>query len=148
MSKPNLSRSAIREIAFQALFPLNFNADLSKQDALTAVFELDHPEWLNDEQTAFVPVYLDTLVDGVTTKKDELDAIIAKHLNKNWSLARIAKTDLVILRLALFEMIYVSEEDVPKKVAVNEAIELAKKYADDSSRKFINGVLSNVLAEL
>ncbi len=148
MKNKSLSRSQIREIAFQALFPLDFNEDLTKEDAIATVFEMDKTQWLNEEQTEFVPAYLDVLVDGVCVKKDELDAIITKHLNKNWTIKRIAKTDLIILRLAIFEMTYVSSEDVPNKVALNEALELAKTYSDDTSRRFINGVLSAVMKEL
>lgn len=148
MSKANMSRSEIREIAFQSLFPLNFNAALTKEDALEAVYELDHAEWLTDDKLQFTPVYLDTLIDGVLLKQAELDEVIKKHLSKNWNLNRIAKTDLIILRLAIFEFLYVSETDVPHVVALNEALELSKKYTDDSSRKFINGVLSNVLNEI
>ncbi|WP_071130316.1 transcription antitermination factor NusB [Enterococcus timonensis] len=144
----NISRHEIREVAFQALFPLDFNADLEKKDAIEAVFEMDQTQWLSEDNSAFVPAYLDLLVEGVVAKKEELDEIITSHLQKNWTLKRIAKVDLVILRLAIFEMKFVDEEDVPDRVALNEALELAKKYSDDASRKFINGVLSNVMQSL
>lgn len=148
MKKNKLSRGEIREIALQALFPLDFNEDLTKQDALDAVFEMDKTQWLNEEQTEFVPLYLDTLIDGVCVKKAELDELISHYLKKNWSLKRIAKIDLIILRLAIFEMKYVDETEVPDKVALNEALELTKKYSDDPSRKFVNGVLSAVMQDL
>lgn len=144
MSK-ELTRREIREKALQALFPLDANKDLTKQDAITYAITLDHQELVSDEEDAFVPVYLDTLVEGVCTKKDELDEIIQKHLRKNWRIQRIAKMDLIILRIAIFEMNYIA--DVPGAVALNEALELAKTFSDDTSRKFINGVLSNVLKE-
>ncbi len=147
MKNNALTRSQIREVALQALFPLDVNEELTKKDAIQAVFEMDKTQWLNEEQTAFVPVYLDTLVDGVILKKNELDGIIEEHLSKNWQLKRLSKIDLIILRLAIFEMKYVAEEDVPDKVALNEALELAKKYSDDASRKFINGLLSAVMKE-
>lgn len=148
MKNKALSRSQIREVAFQALFPLDFNEELTKKDAIDAVFQMDKAEWLSDDQTEFVPVYLDTLVDGVCEKKEDLDKVIASHLSKNWTLNRIAKTDLIILRIAIFEMMFVPNEDVPQKVALNEALELAKTYSDDTSRRFINGVLSAVMNEL
>lgn len=147
MSK-QMKRSEIREIAFQSLFPLNFNTTLTKEDAVQAVYELDHTEWLTDDQLQFTPQYLDILIDGVLAKQTELDEMIKSHLSKNWHLGRIAKTDLIILRIALFEFMYVDNQDVPNVVALNEALELAKKYADDTSRKFINGVLSSVLTEI
>ena len=91
MSKANMSRSEIREIAFQSLFPLNFNAALTKEDALEAVYELDHAEWLTDDKLQFTPVYLDTLIDGVLLKQAELDEVIKKHLSKNWNLNRCSR---------------------------------------------------------
>ncbi|MFV0561103.1 MAG: transcription antitermination factor NusB [Enterococcus sp.] len=140
-----LSRHKIREMALQALFPLDFNTDLSKEDAILHAIELDHQEMVSEDQSEFVPVYLDTLVGGVCAKKAELDETIGNHLKDNWTIQRISKMDLVILRIAIFEMRYVT--DVPATVALNEAIELAKTFSDDRSRKFVNGVLSNVLKE-
>lgn len=140
-----LSRHEIREMALQALFPLDFNTDLTKEDAIFNAIELDHQEMINEEQSEFVPVYLDTLVGGVCAKKASLDTIIEKHLKNNWRINRISKMDLIILRIAIFEMMYV--DDVPATVALNEAIELAKTFSDDRSRKFVNGMLSNVLKE-
>lgn len=65
------------------------------------------------------------------------------HPTTNWTLARLNKTDLLVLRLAIYEMLYV--DDVPAKVALDEALQLAKEFSDDKSRRFINGVLSNLL---
>lgn len=141
-----LSRHDIREKALQALFPLDFNEDLAKQDAIRYAIELDYQDMINEEEDAFVPEYLDLLVGGVLAKKTELDEIIQKHLRSNWSISRLAKMDLAILRLAIFEMKYV--EDVPDKVVLNEALELARTFSDEKSRKFINGILSNVMKDL
>lgn len=141
-----LSRHLIREVALQALFPLDFNADLTKENAIFDAIKLDHREMISEDKTEFVPVYLDMLVSGVYEKKDEIDKVIEKHLKNNWSINRISKIDLVILRIAIFEM--TSVIDVPSTVALNEAIELAKTFSDDCSRKFVNGVLSNVMKEL
>ena len=80
---------------------------------------------------------------GVITNQAQLDAEIEKYLNAKWSIARLNKTDLLILRLATYEMLFV--EAVPAKVALNEALQLAKEFSDDKSRRFINGVLSNLL---
>jgi len=89
-----------------------------------------------------VPTYLDLLVTGVCENKESLDKMIQEHLRRGWSLQRLSKMDVTILRIALFEMLYV--DNVPNKVALNEAIELAKTFSDDQSRKFINGVLSTI----
>ena len=124
-----------RKLAFQALFALNSNPDALPQDIYEALLE--------DEATTTVPAYLPELVEGVLTHQSELDAKIDQYLSSNWTLARLNKTDLLVLRLAIYEMLYV--DDVPAKVALDEALQLAKEFSDDKSRRFINGVLSNLL---
>ena len=146
MSKLELTRHEIREKALQSLFPLDFNADLTKQDAIDHALELDDLEIVSEDGEDLVPTYLDLVVGGVCSRKEELDEIIKAHLGKNWSIQRLAKMDVVILRIAIFEMMYVT--DVPNTVALDEAIELTKKYSDDRSRKFVNGVLSNIMKEI
>lgn len=140
-----LSRHEIREKALQALFPLNFNTDLTKQDAIRNAIELDHHELISEDGETFIPEYLDELVAGVLKHQDELDQTIKEHLQKKWRIDRIAKMDLIILRIAIYEINYVS--GIPNTVAVNEAVELTKTFSDDRSRKFVNGVLSNVLSK-
>ncbi|MFV0558477.1 MAG: transcription antitermination factor NusB [Enterococcus sp.] len=141
-----ISRHEIRKMALQALFPLDFNQDLSKQDAIFHALELEHHAIIDEEQENFVPHYLDELVEGVCQKKTELDARIQEKLKKGWTLKRLSKMDVTILRIALYEMLYV--EMVPNKVALNEAIELAKTFSDDQSRKFVNGILSAINNDL
>ncbi|WP_207941703.1 transcription antitermination factor NusB [Enterococcus sp. DIV2402] len=141
MSK-ELSRHEIRQMAVQALFPLDFNQDLEKKDAIFHAIELEHEDMIDEEHENFIPTYLDLLVTGVCENKESLDKMIQEHLRRGWSLQRLSKMDVTILRIALFEMLYV--DNVPNKVALNEAIELAKTFSDDQSRKFINGVLSTI----
>lgn len=119
------------------LFALNANAD-ADQDALYQRVLTDDPD-----QIVPVPEYLTTLVTGVLAHQSELDVQISKYLSAGWQLQRIAKTDLIILRVAFFEIEHVP--DVPNRVAVNEALELAKNFSDDRSRRFINGVLAHTL---
>lgn len=145
MSK-ELSRHQIREKALQALFPLDFNAELTKKDAINHALSIDQAAFVAEDEEAFVPEYLDQLVTGVIEHQAELDEIIQKHLRSNWSINRIAKMDLVILRLAIYEMHY--NQNVPNKVVLNEAIELSKTFSDDQSRKFVNGTLSKIMEEL
>ena len=114
---------------------MNSNPDALPQDVYEALLE--------DEATTTVPAYLPELVEGVLTHQSELDAKIDQYLSSNWTLARLNKTDLLVLRLAIYEMLYV--DDVPAKVALDEALQLAKEFSDDKSRRFINGVLSNLL---
>ena len=86
-------------------------------------------------------VFADELVHGVISKQNELDDKITPHL-KSWALERLNKIDRIILRLSAFELLYT---DAPEKVIVNEAVNLAKKFSDDESYKFINGVLSEII---
>ena len=95
---------------------------------------------------------LDTAIDyiknirlGIEEKHEEIDAIIEKNL-KNWKIERISKVNLAILRIAVYEMKYV--DDVPDKVALNEAIEICKKYSDEKSVSFVNGVLDAILKSM
>lgn len=145
MSK-EINRHEIRKMALQALFPLDFNQDLDKKDAIRHAIELEHHEMVDDEQENFVPEYLDQVVSGVVEHKGQLDEIIQNHLKKGWSIKRLSKMDVTIMRIALYEMLFV--DSVPNKVAINEALELAKTFSDDQSRRFVNGVLSNINTEL
>lgn len=77
--------------------------------------------------------------------KEKIDELINKHAN-NWTINRMAKVDLAILRLAICEMLYV--EEIPTKVSINEAVELSKLYCDNKSPKFINGILGSVASEI
>lgn len=90
MSK-EVSRHEIRKMALQALFPLDFNQDLSKQDAIMHAIELEHHEIIDEEQENFVPGYLDQLVGGVCERKAELDEIIQSHLKKGGALSGFQK---------------------------------------------------------
>jgi N utilization substance protein B len=81
------------------------------------------------------------LVAGVWARRDDLDQTI-NRFSQHWKLARIARVELTILRVALYEMLYL--DDIPLKVAINEAVELAKRYGDDNSKNFVNGILDAV----
>jgi len=124
-----MKRHAAREKAFQLLFQLDINQNEPRK-ALDTFFES------NDHD-----VFLSSLVEGVITHIDEIDKIIAENL-ENWSLNRIATVEKTILRMAAFEITYL--DDIPKAVSINEAVELANKYGDEKSGKFINGVLSKL----
>lgn len=130
-----INRHQIREIAFQTLFALNTNPEIDRESFYQALTDNRFGEE--------IPEYLVELVDGVTDQKAILDETITGHLHSGWSLNRLAKVDLIILELAIYEMHYVA--DVPSKVSLNEAVELTKKFSDDQSRKFVNGVLSSEL---
>lgn len=139
-----ISRRHIREKAIQTLFQLSMNEDLAIDDAINFTLNMEEGDTV-DNLIENLP-YLKELVYGVTEKKIQLDDKIQKQL-ENWTLQRITKLDLAILRLATFELFYVDQTKVPQKVAINEAIELAKTFSDTKSSKFINGLLSNMIKE-
>ncbi|MBS4761577.1 transcription antitermination factor NusB [Carnobacteriaceae bacterium zg-ZUI252] len=144
MAKVTFNRRTRREKIIQSLFSLSMDdAQSVEQAVLTAVNYNDSSDNDHDFQVADVETLIET-IESLNELKIEIDERIQQQL-ENWNFTRITKIDLAILRLAIYEMFYVSDESVPKKVAINEAIEIAKRYSDDKSPKFINGVLSNLL---
>ncbi len=137
----NMTRRQIREYATQALHTSIFQPDLSVE-ILIQQLPINHIE--QEQELAFedYPEYLVTLVSGVMKHQEEMDQLIQQHL-KNWKINRLSRLDLTILRLAVYELMY--HPEIPEKVVINEALELAKIYSDDTSRKFINGVLSSIV---
>lgn len=117
-------RSEEREQAFCLLFQSLFNTDEN--------FEI------YEENIESVGDYARSIALGVEEKKDILDELIEKY-SKGWKVKRLPKVNLAILRLAAYEILFV--DDVPESVAINEAVELAKKYSGESDYSFINGVL-------
>ena len=131
----SITRHQIREVALQALFAVNSNPDT---DIMAVVDNL-----LEEKHVSKCPDYLRELVQGVLSHQAELDDEIASKLNSKWTLSRLPKTDLVILRLGLYEI--QNCDEIPNKVALNEALQLAKEFSDEKQRGFINGVLSNFI---
>ena len=126
------TRSELREKAMVILYQIailkNQKLDYSVEDLIKENLDVD-----ND--------FVRNLVYGVITHQDEIDELANKHM-KEWTIDRIDKTGSAILRIGIYEIIY--EEDTPNIVAINEAVELAKKYSDDNVRKIINAVLDKV----
>ena len=151
MSRKPLKRRALRVLAIQALYQLDVSPEMHIVDALSLALECseDSPysiEAITEEELLNeVPeiAYSIALVRGVQYNVEKIDALIEKYL-KGWKLNRIVRLDLIIMRVAIFEMTS-PELEVPQTVALNEAIEIAKTYSDEKSAKFINGILSNLV---
>lgn len=126
----NLSRHESRQAAFQVLFALEKDPQSNSIDSLYDIVL----EGKNYDD------YLPRLVNGVLGTKAELDEQVSAHLADGWAINRINKADLVILRLAIYEL---THQLVPYKVAIDEALILAKTFADEDDRKFVNGLLKN-----
>lgn len=138
-----MSRKIAREIAFKLVFAANFQEEEINIDEMTATLikELNKANEVNKEDLE----YIKSVSKGVSEKVSKLDEAIKSHL-KGWKMERICKTDLAILRLAIYEILY--REDIPYKVSVNEAVELAKSFGEDSSPAFINGVLAGIIKNM
>lgn len=126
-----MSRPIAREAAMQLVFEQIFGGEGETQ---TLVDLIDYVPDGKDQG------YIDTVVNGVRDHAAELDAEIASCL-RGWTIARLSRVDLAILRLAVFEMKYT---DLPAAVAINEAVELTRKYSQEESCSFINGVLGTI----
>lgn len=130
-----LTRSQEREQAFVLLFEKEFQPELSMEDILNLSLESDYIE-----DSAFTK----TLALTAQEKQTEVDRKITEYA-VGWTIDRMTKVSLAILRLAVAEMMFV--DDVPVGVSINEAVELAKKYAGKEDSAFINGILGNISRE-
>ncbi len=130
-----MGRRELRESIFQLLFMTEFNAteEMEEQKALY----LENIEDLQEKDQT----YIHNKFGKICEKIAEIDGKLNES-SKGWKTTRMSKVDLTILRLAVFEVMY--DEDVPTRVAINEAVELAKKFGGDDSPAFINGVLGKV----
>ncbi|WP_159564875.1 transcription antitermination factor NusB [Streptococcus halichoeri] len=136
------SRRDLRERAFQALFTMELGGEFNA----STQFAYAYDKAVTDEEPAWnVPIFLLNLVNGVKSHQSELDEKISAHLKEGWSIERLTLSDKTMLRLGLFEILYF--EETPDRVALNEIIEIAKKYSDETSAKFINGLLSQFVSE-
>ena len=136
------SRRAARERAFQVLYGLLF-VEVPNESAFRRAFRKSpDPELaVDDPKTAELREaegFAWELALGACERQGWVDAVIMRF-SQNWRVERIAKTELSILRLALYEMLH--RPDIPVKVAINEAVELAKFFGDENSRSFVNGIL-------
>ena len=133
------SRRHLRQRALQAIVSIEFGQDPLQAAQFSYLYDQE------EVQEVEIPLFLLQLVTGVADHRDELDKELEPHLKAGWSLDRLTTIDKNILRLGLFEIQYC--EETPDRVAVNEAIELAKDFSDQASVKFINGVLTHFVTE-
>ncbi|AGU82257.1 transcription antitermination factor NusB [Streptococcus anginosus] len=134
------ARRELRERAFQALMSLEYEKDIVEACRFAYLYDKD----MTNDSDVELPAFLLNLVMGVEQSKNELDDKLSQYLKEGWTLERLTLIEKNILRLGLFEM---TEFDTPQLVAINEAIELSKKFSDEKSSKFINGILSKFVIE-
>lgn len=146
-----MTRSNAREIVAHLIFEMNFTAD-SADTLVETTMEPAYYESLGEETDIYAErpnekqmAYIRAAVQGIQEKQEELDGYIAKYAI-NWSVSRISKVARAILHVAMYEALYV--DDVPVSSAINEAVELSRKYEDEDVVAFVNGILGSFAREL
>ncbi|MBR1444623.1 MAG: transcription antitermination factor NusB [Firmicutes bacterium] len=148
-SRPRMeSRRAARNHVFNIIFQCEFSGVDEIEDTLKNYYEVlrdeveeekkDDPEY---EELVINEEFVNKAVFGISENIEDIDRIIGEN-TKGWKVERLAKVDLAILRIAVYEMKY--DDDIPNQVAINEAVEMAKKYGEKKSSSFINGILGAI----
>lgn len=132
-----MQRSAMRELAFKLVYEIEVQKENEEEQ-----FEIFIEN--NEITDKNVIEYLRDIKEGINQNSEEINRLITTNLKDNWSLNRISKINLSLIKIAIYEMVY---KGLPYKVAINEVVELAKKYADESAPVFINGILASVVKE-
>ena len=133
-----MNRSEIREQAFKLMYSMEIQQDKNLDEQVELFLESNN---ITDKNAI---EYIKDAVFGIEKNDKEILEEIEKYLKSDWKIDRISKIDLTILKLAIYEIKF---KELPFKVVINEAVELAKKYGEDNSKKFVNGVLANVVKE-
>ena len=134
-----MNRSAIRENTFKLIYSLEIQKDENIEEQIELFFESNY---IKDEEAK---KYIKDAVLGIEKHKEDILSNIEKNLKEDWKLSRISKMDLSILELAIYEIEF---NEISYKVAINEAVELAKKYGEDKSKNFVNGILASIVKDM
>lgn len=131
-----MNRSQSREEAFKLLYSLQLIEDVSVEEQIE-IFLTE--EKIEDEDAI---KYIKELILGISENNEKIENDIKNNIKEDWSISRISKIDLTLLKLGIYEILY---SKLPYKVVINEVVELAKKYGDDTSKGFVNGVLASIV---
>ena len=134
----NMKRSAIREAAFKLIYSFEIQEPENLEEQIDLYLECEE---ITDKEAK---EYIVDAINGIKQHIDEINNLIEKNLKADWTIERISKVDFSILKLAIYEIKY---KELPYKVAINEALEISKKYGEESSKNFINGILASVVKE-
>lgn len=137
--KIEMNRTEMRENAFKLIYSLEIQKVENVQEQIDLYFESNN---ITDEEAK---KYIANAINGIEEHQEEILKDIETNLKEEWKLSRISKMDLTILKLAIYEIKFT---DVPYKVSINEAVELAKKYGEEKSKNFVNGILASVVKEM
>ena len=134
-----MKRSEIRELAFKLIYSLEIQKEEDLEEQVKLYID-------NNEITDKNAIeYINDIIFGISKNTDEIDKIIQSSLTSEWKIDRISKINLSLLKRAIYEIKY---KDIPFKVEINEVVELAKSYGEDSSSSFINGALAKFVKDL
>lgn len=134
-----MKRSAIRELTFRLIYSLEIQKTEDLEEQIELYLEC------NEVEDNEAKEYIKDAIIGINENINEIQGLIEKNLKADWKIDRISKIDLSLLKLAIYEIKY---KNIPYKVAINESLELAKKYGEETSKNFINGILASVVKEL
>lgn len=134
-----MKRSAIRELTFRLIYSLEIQKTENLEEQIELYLECNE---VNEEEAK---EYIKDAILGINKNIEEINSLIEKNLKADWKIDRISKIDLSLLKLAIYEIKY---KEIPYKVAINESLELSKKYGQESSKNFINGILASIVKEL
>ncbi len=134
-----MNRTDMRDNAFKLIYSLEIQKAENIQEQIDLYFESNN---IKDEEAK---KYITDAILGIQKNQQEILNDIEKNLKEEWKLNRISKMDLSILKLAIYEIKF---SDIPYKVSINEAVELAKKYGEDKSKNFVNGILASIVKEM
>lgn len=134
-----MKRSAIRESAFRLIYSLEIQRTEELEEQIELYLECNEVEEVEAKE------YIKDAILGIKENIEEIQELIEKNLKADWKIDRISKIDLSLLKLAIYEIKYTK---IPYKVAINESLELAKRYGEENSKNFINGILASVVKEI
>lgn len=132
-----MKRTEARELAFKLIYSIEIQNTMDEEQVELFLQENEIAEKAEVE-------YIKQVFTGIKENKEEILSLIESNLKEKWSIDRIAKIDIAILKVAIYELIYLK---LPYKVVINEAVELAKKYGDDNSKSFVNGILASIVKD-
>ena len=135
-----MTRTETRELTFELLYSLEIQK--MEQQEYNEQIELFLVEQNVSQEKA--KTYMTETINGIAKNKEEILELISQNLKEKWDISRVSKINITLLKLATYEIVYT---ELPYKVVVNEAVEIAKKYGDDTSPAFINGVLANIIKQ-
>jgi len=134
-----MSRTEMRELAFKLVYSLEVQNDENIEEQIDLYIQE------NEIEKQDVIEYIKDIINGINSNSQEIEEIVKKCLTEKWTIERISKINLSILKLAIYEIKY---KDIPYKAEINEAVELAKKYGEETSSKFINGALASAVKQM